>query len=142
MFKKLLEPGNHTGNTNTALLILREGAGLMMLTHGWAKFQNLLAGEMGFADPIGIGAEASLVLTVLAEFACSILVILGLGTRLAAIPLIITMAVAWFIVHSGDPFGTKEKAALYLLCYLVIFITGAGKYSFDQLLFGKCNCKK
>ena len=140
MFKKLLEPGNHTGNTNIALLIFRVGAGLMMLTHGWAKFQNLLAGEMGFADPIGIGAGASLVLTVLAEFACSILIILGLGTRLAAIPLIITMGVALFIVHGGDPFGTQEKAALYLLCYLVIFITGAGKYSFDQQLFG--NCKK
>lgn len=137
MLKKLLKPGDQTGNTNIALLIFRLGVGLMMLTHGWPKCQRLLSGEMRFGDPLGIGVEASLILAVLAEFVGSVLLVLGLGTRLAAIPLMITMAVAWFVVHADDPFGTQEKAALYLVCFLVIFITGPGKYSLDKRLFDK-----
>lgn len=137
MLKKLLSPGNHSGATNLALLIFRIGTGLMMLSHGYPKFQRLMAGEFRFGDPLGIGVEASLILTVLAEFVGSILIVLGLATRLAAIPLIITMAVAWGIVHVDDPFGTQEKAALYLVCFLVIAITGAGNYSLDKKLFDK-----
>ena len=137
MLKKLLSAGNHTGTTNLALLIFRVGVGLMMLTHGYPKFQRLMAGEFRFGDPLGLGVEVSLVLAVLAEFVGSILIILGLGTRLAAIPQMITMAVAWFIVHIDDPFGTQEKAALYLLCFLTLFITGAGHYSLDKKLFNK-----
>ena len=137
MLKKLLKPGNHTGATNLALLIFRVGTGLMMLTHGYPKFQRLMAGEFRFGDPLGIGVEASLILAVLAEFVGSILIILGLATRLAALPLMATMAVAWIIVHGDDPFGTQEKAALYLVCFVVIFITGAGNYSLDKKLFDK-----
>ena len=137
MLKKLLSPGKHSGTTNLALLIFRVGTGLMMLTHGYPKFQRLMAGEFRFGDPLGLGVEASLVLAVLAEFVGSILIILGLATRIATIPLMITMAVAWGIVHVDDPFGTQEKAALYLVCFLVIFITGAGNYSLDKKLFDK-----
>lgn len=136
MLKKFLSVGSHNTSTSLALLIFRIGVGLMMLTHGYPKFQRLVAGEFQFGDPLGMGVEASLVLAVLAEFIGTILIILGLITRFAAIPLIITMAVAWGIVHGDDPFGTQEKAALYLVCFLVIFITGPGKYSLDKRFFG------
>ena len=42
------------------------------------------------------------------------------------------MLVAAFIVHGADPFAKKEKALLYAICFLVIAITGAGKYSIDK----------
>ena len=137
MIKKLLRPGNHNTFTSLGLLILRVGLGAMMLTHGYPKFQKLLEGNFQFRDPIGLGVEASLILAVLAEFVCSILLILGLFSRYALIPLIVTMAVALFIVHASDPFGTQEKAALYLLSFVFLFITGPGKNSIDQKLFGK-----
>ncbi len=105
-----------------------------MLTHGYPKLQRLLSGEMRFGDPLGLGPEVSLVLAVFAEFVCAILIVLGLGTRLAAIPLIVTMSVAAFIAHGGDPFGRKEMALLYLVLYVVLLITGSGKFSLDQIL--------
>lgn len=108
----------------------------MMLTHGYPKFQRLIAGEFSFGNPLGLGVEASLILTVLAEFLCSILLILGLATRYALVPLMTVMAVAWLVVHGDDPFGTQEKAALYLLCFLVLLITGPGKHSLDKKFFG------
>ena len=136
MLKKLLKTGNHSAGTSFALLLFRAGVGVMMLTHGYPKFKKVLSGDMGFGDPIGLGSDASLVLTVLAEFICSILLVLGLTTRFALVPLIITMFVALVIVHGGDPFGTQEKSALYLLCFVVLFITGPGKYSVDNRFFG------
>lgn len=108
-----------------------------MLTHGLPKLSKLMAGgEIQFADPFSLGPTASLLLTVFAEAICSFLLILGLATRLATIPLIITMAVAAFIAHSDDPFGKKEMALVYLLVFVTIAILGPGKYSLDAV-FGR-----
>ena len=109
----------------------------MMITHGWGKFERVINGDFRFGDPLGIGVEASLILAAFAEFVCSVLVILGLTTRLAAIPLIVTMLVAWQVAHADDPFSSQEKAVFYLLSFLTILITGPGKYSLDQKIFGK-----
>ncbi|MCB1121223.1 MAG: DoxX family protein [Verrucomicrobiae bacterium] len=116
------------------LVLLRVFSAAFMLTHGYPKLTRLFAeGEIQFGDPIGIGPAASLTLAVFAEFFCSILVGLGLFTRLAAIPLMITMSVAAFIAHGADPFGRKEMALLYLLLFTTLLVFGAGKYSLDRL---------
>lgn len=138
MASNLFNPGNYPRVINFILLILRLTAGAFMITHGWGKLEMLTSGEpIKFADPIGIGMAPSLVLTVFAEVVCAILIILGLFTRLAAIPLIITMLTAAFIIHAQDPFNVKEMALLYTVLFSVIAITGAGKFSIDNLIYGK-----
>lgn len=117
------------------LLILRLFFGVAMLTHGYPKLQRILEGNFQFGDPLGVGPEISLVLTVFAELICSVLLIIGAFTRLATIPLIITMIVAFFVVHGADSFGDKEMAFLYMGAYLTLFFTGPGKYSADKALF-------
>jgi putative oxidoreductase len=117
---------------DAALLILRLGVGILMLTHGYPKLLILFGSEeINFADPFGLGPAVTLSLAVIAEFLCSILVILGLGTRLAVLPLIATMATAFFLIHAADSFPNKELPAIYLLIYIVLLITGAGKYALD-----------
>ena len=135
--KKIFQTRINPNATHFALLLLRLAAGGFMLTHGYGKLQRLLAGEFQFGDPIGLGPEVSLVLAVFAEFVCSLLVMLGLGTRLATVPLIVTMVVAVFIVHGADPFGRKELALLYLVSYVVLLLSGSGKFSVDRLIGGK-----
>lgn len=120
------------------LLIVRIAVAAFMLTHGYPKLMKLLAGgEIQFADPFGLGMYFSLVLAVFAEFFCSILIGIGLGTRLATIPLIITMSVAAFIAHSSDPFGRKELALLYLVVFVFLLFTGSGKFSVDYFISKK-----
>ena len=114
------------------LAFFRISMSAMMLTHGLPKFQKLIAGNFEFGDPIGIGATPSLFLAVIGEFVCPILVILGYKTRLASIPVIITMLVAAFIAHSDDPFSSKEKALLYLVSFVTIALLGPGKFSIDK----------
>ena len=121
-----------TSTYHAGLLVLRLGMGGLMLTHGVPKFMNLIQGNLDFGDPIGIGSTLSLILTVVGEAICPLLIIIGYRTRLASIPAIITMAVAVFVVHGADPIATKEKALLYLVGFMVIALTGAGKFSVDR----------
>lgn len=138
MIKNILNPGNYSNNINVALLILRLSAGLFMLTHGMGKLTALFGdAPIQFPDPIGVGATASLTLAVFSEVFCSILLILGLGTRLATIPLIVTMLVAAFIVHATDGFGKQELPLFYVSVYFVIALAGAGKYSIDKWLYSR-----
>jgi len=117
------------------LLVLRIVAGGVMLTHGLPKLQKILAGNYQFADPIGLSPELSLFLVTFAEVVCAILIIVGLLTKLAALPLIIDMTVAFFIAHQTDPFGDKEIPLIFLGLFLAIFLTGPGRYSLDRGIF-------
>ncbi|MBQ4915371.1 DoxX family protein [Maribacter sp. MMG018] len=114
------------------LAFFRIAVSVMMITHGLPKFQKLISGNFEFGDPIGIGAAPSLFLAVIGEFICPILIIIGYRTRLLSIPTAITMAVAAFIAHASDPFGTKEKALFYLVAFITISLVGPGRYSIDR----------
>lgn len=124
--------------SDAGLLVLRVGIGLLMaLGHGWAKLSNFSAYSERFADPYGLGATLSLVLAIFAEFFCSLLIALGLFTRLATIPVIITMLTAVFIIHADDPYQKQELGLMYLIPLVSILIMGAGKYSFDSMFVKK-----
>ena len=133
MFKKLLSTQLWSAKaTDWASLILRLSLGLLMLNHGYPKLMKFFSGEeIKFGDPIFLGVTASLTLAVFAEFFCSILIAIGLWTRLALIPLMITMLVAVSIVHFNDPMNKKELGLLYLLPYIALFLLGSGRFSVD-----------
>ncbi|RYY41336.1 MAG: DoxX family protein [Chitinophagaceae bacterium] len=115
-------------------LLLRLFGGGLMLHHGFDKLTHFSQYAGTFPDPFGVGTTTSLALTVFAEFFCSAFLILGLFTRLAAIPLIIAMSVALFKAHNGDFTGKGELAALFLGVYLAILVIGPGKASLDRFL--------
>lgn len=138
IIKTIVNPGDNGLIVSLGILFLRVVVGAFMLTHGIGKLKMLIGpGEIQFADPIGMGVEFSLFLTVFAEFFCSILLIMGLATRLATIPLMTTMLVAVFIIHGADPFGVKEMALLYGSIYSAILIIGPGKFSADHWIYNK-----
>lgn len=119
-----------TNYNDLALLLLRLGFGGFMLTHGIPKI-NMLSDPSSFGDPIGLGPTVSLVLALIGEVIAPILIIIGFKTKWAAIPAMITMGVAAFIVHINDDLATKEHALLFFIAFLAIFLAGPGKYSVD-----------
>lgn len=138
MIKKMFNPGSYSKNIDVSLLILRITGGALMLTHGIGKVATLFGSDpIQFPDPIGLGATTSLAMAVFAEVVCAILLILGFATRFAALPLLITMLVAVFIIHIAEPFTKQELPLLYASIYLVILIAGAGKFSIDNIIFNK-----
>lgn len=133
--KRLFSTHYSDGLLHFWLLINRIAISGFMLTHGLPKLYRFFGdGDIRFADPLGIGVLPSLVLAVFAEVICSILIIIGFGTRLATIPLIITMVVAVFLVHAADPFQRMELGLMYLFAYLTILVAGPGKYSIDGMI--------
>ncbi|AKK74049.1 DoxX family protein [Chryseobacterium gallinarum] len=117
------------------VFVVRVFVGFAMLSHGFPKLQMLLAGgKIEFFDFMGLGPQISLILTVFAEFVCSILLILGLFTRVSLGFLIFTMAMAAFFVHGADPFEKREMSLIYLSVYLLLMATGPGKFSVDYMI--------
>ena len=134
MRKHIFHVAPATPAADFALLLLRIGIAGMMLTHGLPKLEKLLAGSTEFASVFGLPPAASLGLAVFAEVGCSFLLLFGLLTRIATIPLIITMVVAIFVAHGNDLFAKKEPALHYLLVYVALLFSGPGRYSVDALL--------
>lgn len=127
---------NHSSTKkDIVILMVRIVIAILMLTHGIPKLSLLLSGEVQFPSLFGLSATGSLILAVFAEVGCSLLILAGLGTRLATIPLIITMVVAVLYIHATDPFSKRELALLYLLPYLALLISGSGKFSIDYFLY-------
>ena len=130
---------NHTA-VDLGLLVLRIGIAIFMLTHGWPKLMKLLeGGEIQFLDPFGLGATPSFILAIFAEVLCSFLILFGLATRWATIPLMITMLVAIFVAHATDGFQKQELPAHYVLVYFFLLLSGPGKYSLDHLVSRRMN---
>jgi len=131
--KTLLSTKYSTTSFNLALLLIRLTAGILMMNHGYQKLIHFSTMKADFMNFMGIGSTMSLALVIFAEFFCSLFLILGLFTRLAAIPLIITMSVALFKAHNLDFFGKGELATLYLGVFLLILFVGAGRISVDSM---------
>ena len=121
---------------NIALLILRVVfAGSMLYGHGLGKLNRLLEGNLSFSNPLGIGEIPTLILAVFSEFLAPIFIIIGYKTKFFSFFPAATMFVAAFIVHWGDPFGRVEKALLFLTVFVILMMTGPGKYSIDRKFF-------
>jgi putative oxidoreductase len=134
MLKLFLKARDYGRIMNLILLLLRLTIAGFMLMHGVPKLMRMLSGNFQFADPIGLGQTLSLILTVFAEFLCSVVIAVGLGTRLATIPLIITMLVILFIVHGNQPVISHYDVVLYTVGYFILLFTGSGKYSLEYYL--------
>ena len=141
--KRIFNTNYNHQSLDVGLLLLRVGIACFMLTHGMAKVNSALESpEIQFGDPIGVGVKTSFFLAVFAEVVCSVLLLFGLLTRLALIPLSITMAVAVFIVHANDGFAKQEMAAMYLLIFVFLLFSGPGRFSIDSVIARKTNRRR
>lgn len=124
------------------IIFLRICVGVMMLMHGLPKLWLLLrGGGSEWLDPIGLGSTLSLALCAFAETVCSLMLIVGLFTRLSALVLLINFWVAVFVVHAQGGGAQAELPLLYLICYGTLVCTGAGPFSLDTLLKRRLHCR-
>ncbi len=132
--RALYSSKHYAGAVNTALLILRLGVGILILKHGYDKITNFGSLQYKFMNFMHVGSKMSLMLVIFAEFFCGILLILGLFTRFACVPLIIAMYVALFVFTKGDFFGKGEASALYLIGFIALLFAGPGRVSVDGMI--------
>jgi putative oxidoreductase len=115
------------------ILAVRVFFGVMFFTHGLQKMMNFSILSDSFPSVLGLGSYTTLMVSIFCEFCCSLFLIAGLLHRLVLIPMIVTMAVAFFDIHDAMmPEG--ELALIYLIVFIILFFTGPGRYSFDYLI--------
>ena len=132
---KILSTKYSAGAFNFSMLLLRVVFGLLMITkHGYDKLVKFPTLQYEFYNFLGLGTRISLGLSIFAEVLCSLFLILGLFTRLATIPLIITMFVAVFGFNAGKPLVESEAALSYLSAYIVLLFCGPGRISIDGMI--------
>ena len=133
--KRILSIKYSNGAFNFSMLLLRVVFGLLMLIkHGFDKMINFSTLQYQFYNFFHLGSKASLVLAIFAEFLCSLFIVLGLFTRLAVIPLIITMLVATFGFNAGKSLIESETSVIYLTAFITILFCGPGKISIDGII--------
>ena len=142
-FYKFLFPMKPDGTAISLLLLaLRLLFGGLLLSHGIQKWTNFESMSAAFPAPLGVGHSVSLGLAIFGELFCSIGFILGALYRLAMIPMIFTMIVAFFVVHANDVFAVKELAFIYLVVFILMYIAGPGKFSIDHIIGNELSRRK
>ena len=139
MFRRLLLFKFFPAKTDSGLLVLRLIAGLsLFLKHGTEKLFGFSQMIALFPGRPTIGMILLLLFATLSDGICSLLVILGLATRWAALIIFINILGAWAVFHHFLFFGRQadhgELIVLYLAASLALFLAGPGKYSVDAWL--------
>ena len=134
MFYDFLFPQHFRGKgVSLLLLVVRVFFGVLFFTHGLEKMMNFQQLSDSYPSVLGFGSYMTLMVTIFCEFCCSLFLIAGLLVRLTVIPMMIAMAVAFFDVHDGM-FPEGELALIYLIMFIILYITGPGKFSIDYLI--------
>jgi putative oxidoreductase len=132
--KKLLSTNYSSGAFNTAMFLMRLVFGILLMNHGYGKLIHFNETAAHMPILFGMSSTITTALVVFAEFFCALFVILGLFTRLACLPILISFSYALTKAHNWDVFGKGEMATLFLGAFLVILIIGPGKVSVDGMV--------
>jgi putative oxidoreductase len=131
--------GSGSGATDFGLLVLRVVLGAtLFFKHGLEKITHFSQMSSHFPNPLHIGSHASLIFALLSDAICSLLVVVGLGTRFAAFLIVVNMCVALYFVHHmglGQEHG--EMMLIYIAGFTALICTGGGSYSFDWRFWGR-----
>ena len=123
------------------LLAVRVLFGALFLTHGIDKLVNFNELSETYPSVLGLGSYMTLMLSVFCEFGCSLLLMAGLLTRVILLPMIVSMAVAFFDIHDAMmPEG--ELALIYMIVFFILFLTGPGRFSVDHLIDMRVNTER
>jgi putative oxidoreductase len=119
-------------------LLARVTVGVAFAESGWGKLHNLEAVGAYFAE-LGIPApQLQATFVSIVELVCGSLVLIGLGARLAAVPLIGTMVVALLTARASDIAGFSDLIGTIELCYAVLLawiaLAGPGALSLDHAI--------
>ncbi len=134
--KIIFNPEADKSTSDLSLLVFRILLSLSMInTHGIKKLLDFEGTIQHIPDPMGIGGEISTIIAIVANIVAPVFIILGLGTRLATLPILSVTLMGFFIVHGNDPWSVRDVPLMYSLAYLLILFMGAGKYSLDSKFF-------
>ena len=127
--------------SNMSRLFLRLFVGVMLLQLGvnqMSQFDNLSS----VTGVLGMSGSTTVSVMIVLELVCSMLIVLGLFTRFAILPLLVIMGMAAYRLVGNEAaygevlFGMMPEMLPLLFCGVLVFlgISGPGKISLDYIL--------
>jgi putative oxidoreductase len=121
-----------------APLLGRLSVGLLFLSTGWGKAHSLDKVTKFFIELKIPMPALNAVVVAYSELICGALLVIGLFTRLATVPLIVSMVVALLTAKLADIHGVFDLVGAeeftYLCVLMMLAVIGPGKLSLDELL--------
>lgn len=106
----------------------------LMIAHGLKKIG--IGGEQAeqVPNPLHLPVSFNQLFAVSANLFFPILIIIGLFTRLAIVPILAVTLIGYFVVHWNDSTLVKDLPFMYSVSFLLLFVLGPGKYSADYFI--------
>lgn len=115
------------------LLFMRVSAALLMFKlHGLPKLLNWSQELQHIDDPLGLGPHVTLLAALFAQILCPLLIILGVATRLACLPILFLLLVALLVVHPDWSLEQGQFGWLFIVLFASIALTGPGPWTVRQ----------
>jgi putative oxidoreductase len=126
------------GQRSAALRFARLGVGLVFVSTGWGKVHNIPK-VIAFFQSLGIpAAELQAPFVAYTELLCGSAIVIGLCSRLAAIPLVVSMVVAILTAKRADLHGLFDLVGFdeftYIVLLVVIAVLGPGNFAVDKFI--------
>lgn len=103
--------------------------------HGMRKFTGNGGAPEVVPNPLHLPQKLNNLVATFSDTVVPVLVILGIGTRLAVLPTIGVTAIGYFIVHRNDSITVRDVPYIYTICFLLLLLTGPGSISLDHYLY-------
>ena len=142
--KKIIQKTIQSSACDMAILFLRIFIGGVMLLHIIGKLQDYNNVVLNFRSILDLSAATSFALTVLFEGLFAAMIIMGAGTRLASIMMVLVSAIAVadaFLAGQITADGAKLEF-VYMGIFLTLTISGGGKYAISRMIIADKNVQK
>lgn len=124
------------GLNNYIIFIFRIVVSLeLIVVHGLKKIGIATAFAEIVPNPFGLPHMVNEPFAITANLICPLFIIVGLGTRIACIPIVIVTLTGYFIVHSGGSLIERDIPFMYSMAFLLIAFTGGGRCSLDNIIY-------
>ncbi|MBQ5395482.1 MAG: DoxX family protein [Alistipes sp.] len=122
--------------TELAILFLRIFIGGVMLLHMVGKLQDYDNVVLDFYSLLSMSQATSFALTIIFEGLFAVMIIMGVGTRLAALMMCVVSAIALgeALVVSELSDASSKLQFIYFGIYLTLLISGGGKYALSEII--------
>jgi putative oxidoreductase len=126
---------NETKKQDVGLLFLRVSGALFLLwVHGLPKLLHYSDQLKLIEDPFHLGAPITLLLAIFTEVLCPLLIIAGVWTRLACLPILAVLVIALLVVHPEWTLFEGQFGWLLMIIFTSILIAGPGSLRLGQRL--------
>lgn len=112
-------------------------AAQLIIVHGLKKIGVGVASAEVVPNPLGFPPVLNDFIAIAANTYLPFLVIIGVCTRLAALPALCVTLTGYFVVHANDPLAISDVPYMYSISLLLIVILGGGRYSLDHYISQK-----